>query len=308
MKKLRNKKKKFNDFIREDIWSLNMESISKAKARAIKYLKVLLITIKTFSNEKIGFQAVALSFFCTMSAVPLVAIIIAVTSSIGMTEVLRDFIYSSFQNSQSTIDVIWGFAQNIIHTAQSSTMGLISALFFIWIVFWMMMSVERVFNNVWKVQKSRKLIKRFSYYVAILLVMPFIIITFFGGSIVYSHILDFIGLDIQESGIWTSIMTWAVFGVIVILTFSAMYKFIPNAEVKYKHALRAAMLAGPVFTIIQYLYLETQVFVTRLDAIYGAFAAIPLFMIWLNVGWFVILIGAEVSYAFQNVDNYNIED
>jgi len=94
---------------------------------------------------------------------------------------------------------------------------------------------------------------------------------------------------------------------VAILTFSAMYKFIPNAKVDYSNALRAAVLSGAAFTVVQYLYLETQVFVTRLNAIYGAFAAVPLFMVWINMGWFIILIGAELSYAFQHVDNYNIE-
>ena len=65
---------------------------------------------------------------------------------------------------------------------------------------------------------------------------------------------------------------------------------------------------GNCFDSVQYLYLETQVLVTRMNGIYGAFAAVPLFMIWINIGWFIILIGAELSYAFQNVDNYNIED
>ena len=87
-----------------------------------------------------------------------------------------------------------------------------------------------------------------------------------------------------------------------------MYKFIPNAEVKYGNALRAAIPAAIAFTVVNYLYLETQVFVTRLNAIYGVFAAVPLFMVWINVGWYIILIGSELSYAFQNVDNYNIDD
>ena len=69
----------------------------------------------------------------------------------------------------------------------------------------------------------------------------------------------------------------------------------------------SAVFSGPAFTLIQYLFLETQIFVTRLNAIYGAVAAIPLFMFWLNFGWFIILIGAELSYAFQNVNSYNIE-
>ena len=86
-----------------------------------------------------------------------------------------------------------------------------------------------------------------------------------------------------------------------------MYKFIPNYIVRYKNALKAAIFSGPLFTLLQYLFLETQIFVTRLNSIYGAVAAIPLFMFWLNFGWFIILLGAELSYAFQNVNNYNID-
>ena len=92
------------------------------------------------------------------------------------------------------------------------------------------------------------------------------------------------------------------------LTLSVMYKFIPNAPVNYADALRAALPASIAFTVMQYMYLETQVFVTRLNTIFGAFAAVPLFMVWINIGWFIILIGAELSYAFQHVDDYNIED
>ena len=87
-----------------------------------------------------------------------------------------------------------------------------------------------------------------------------------------------------------------------------MYKFIPNAKVKYRSAFQASIPAALAFTLVQYMYLETQVFVTRLSTVFGAFAAVPLFMVWINIGWFIILIGAELAYAFQNVDSYNIDD
>lgn len=305
---LKRKTRRLKEFFRNDIWTLELEELSKARARFIKYMKVMMITIKTFSSEKIGFQAVALSFFSTMSVVPFVAVVFAVTGGLGLADKLTEFLYEYFNNSQQIIDTILGFAQNIINTAQSSAMGLVSALLFVWIVIWMMMSVERVFNNVWRVQKYRKLIKRLPVTLAMLLVSPFIVLVFFGGSVVYSHALNYLGLDVESFTVFKTILGWILFGVVATLTFSAMYKFIPNASVDYSNALRAAIFSGIAFTIMQYVYLETQVMVTRLNGIYGAFAAVPLFMIWINVGWFIILIGAELSYAFQHVDNYNIED
>jgi len=308
MKKIRHKTYRLKRFFIDDIWTLEMENLSKAKARFIKYMKVMMITIKTFSSEKIGFQAVALSFFSTMSVVPFVAIVFAITGGFGLADKLKEFLYGYFNNSQQTIDMVLGFAQNIIDTAQSGAVGLVSALLFLWIVVWMMMSVEKVFNNVWRVQKSRNLFKRLSVILAMLFVSPFIVLVFFGGSFVYSHALSYIGLDLEELTAFKTILTWALFGVIATMTFSAMYKFIPNAHADYANALRAAAFSGTAFTVMQYLYLETQVFVTRMNGIYGAFAAVPLFMIWINIGWFIILIGAELSYAFQHVDSYNIED
>ena len=295
-------------FLNDDIWNIDLEELSKAKARFIKYMKVLLITIKTFSGEKIGFQAVALSFFSTMSVVPFVAVIFAITGGFGLADKLTEFLYGYFNNSQQIIDTILGFAQNIISTAQSSAMGLISALLFVCIVIWMMMNVERVFNNVWMVQKSRNLLKRLSMIIAMLIVSPFVVMVFFGGSFVYSHALSYLGLDVESFSTYKAIITWTLFGAVAVFTFSAMYKFIPNSYVQYSNALRAAAFSGIAFTIMQYLYLETQVFVTRLNGIYGAFAAVPLFMVWINIGWFIILIGAELSYAFQHVDDYNLED
>ena len=308
MKSIRKRTSKLKNFLRDDIWELELEELSKAKARFIKYMKVLIITIKTFSGEKIGFQAVALSFFSTMSVIPFIAIMFAVTGGLGLADKLETVLYVYFRNSEQTIDFILGAANNIISTSLGGGMGLVSGLLFLWIVIWMMLSVERVFNNVWKVRKVRNIFKRISYIIAMLIIAPFVLMVFFSGNILYSHLLEFIGLDPETFGILKTLISWILFAVVVTFTFSAMYKFVPNAVVKYGNALRAAIPAAIAFTVVNYMYLETQVFVTRLNAIYGVFAAVPLFMVWINVGWYIILIGSELSYAFQHVDNYNIDE
>ena len=300
--------KKLKDFFKDDIWNIDQEDISKAKARFIKYVKVMIITIKTFANERIGFQAVALSFFSTMSVVPFIAIMFAITGGLGLADKLKELLYSYFENSQQTIDIILGFSGNIINEAQSSAVGLVSSLLFAFIVISMMLNVEKVFNNVWKVRKARNIFKRITFVIAMLILSPFVVMLFFTGSFIYSHALEYIGIDPEALGIFKTILAWAIFGAVATFTLSAMYKFLPNSKVDYGSALRAAIPAALAFTTVQYLYLETQVFVTRLSTVYGAFAAVPLFMVWINIGWFIILFGAELSYAFQHVDSYNIED
>lgn len=298
--------RKVRSFLSEDIWNENLNNLSRMRAHFIKDLRVLVVTIKTFSAQKIGFQAVALSFFCTMAAVPFMAVAFAITGGLGLEDTLKQLLSSNIPNQQA-VDTLFGYAQNVIDTAQSSPVGLVSALLFTWLVLWMMMCVESVFNNVWKVNKSRNIFKRLTFYLVIMGLSPFVVLLFFAGAIVYSNVLDVLVPDVVFSENIKNFLGWVVFAAVSVMTFSAMYKFIPNHYVRYKDALKAALLSGVLFTILQYLFLETQIFVSRLNTIYGAVAAIPLFMFWLNFGWFIILIGAELSYAFQNVDNYNLD-
>ena len=298
--------RKVRSFLSEDIWNENLNNLSRMRAHFIKDLRVLVVTIKTFSAEKIGFQAVALSFFCTMAAVPFMAVAFAITGGLGLEDTLKQLLISNIPNQQA-VDTLFGYAQNVIDTAQSSPVGLVSALLFTWLVLWMMMCVESVFNNVWRVNKSRNIFKRLTFYLVIMGLSPFVVLLFFAGAIVYSNVLDVLVPDVAFSENIKNFLGWVVFAAVSVMTFSAMYKFIPNHYVRYKDALKAALLSGVLFTILQYLFLETQIFVSRLNTIYGAVAAIPLFMFWLNFGWFIILIGAELSYAFQNVDNYNLD-
>ena len=298
--------RKVRSFLSEDIWNENLNNLSRMRAHFIKDLRVLVVTIKTFSAEKIGFQAVALSFFCTMAAVPFMAVAFAITGGLGLEDTLKQLLVSNIPNQQA-VDTLFGYAQNVIDTAQSSPVGLVSALLFTWLVLWMMMCVESVFNNVWRVNKSRNIFKRLTFYLVIMGLSPFVVLLFFAGAIVYSNVLDVLVPDVAFSENIKNFLGWVVFAAVSVMTFSAMYKFIPNHYVRYKDALKAAVLSGVLCTILLYLFLETQIFVSRLNTIYGAVAAIPLFMFWLNFGWFIILIGAELSYAFQNVDNYNLD-
>ena len=178
---------------------------------------------------------------------------------------------------------------------------------FVWIVLSLMISVRQVFNNVWKVERESNFLKMIGVIIGITILSPFVVLIFFSGSVVYSNVLELIfpGKELFFDSM-RSLVSWATFAGASILVLSAMFKYIPGTKVNYKHALKAAIIAGIVFTGVQYLYLETQVMVAKQSAVYGVLAAIPLFMIWLNLGWTIILYGAELSYAFQNVDRHQM--
>ena len=310
MRRLKNKTSKLKNFFSEEIWQLEMEELSRAKARFVKYIKVLIITIKTYSQQKIGPQAVALSFFSVMAVVPFMAIVFAITGGLGLSGRLKEMVYANFSEgiAQQAIETVMSFAQNIITTAQSGWIGMLNALLFLWIIYRLMTGVETAFNNVWMVHKSRSIVRRVSNYIIILLFSPFVILVLFSGSFVYSNLLDYVGLSVEEFGFIKKVLGWVIFAFVVMVIFSLMYKFIPKYNVRYGMALRAAGFSAIVFTGMQFLYLETQLLVSRLNGFYGTFAAVPLFMIWLNISWNIILMGAELSYAFQHVDTYNLDD
>lgn len=308
MNKIKTTTNKVLKFFREEIWDIEMEELSKARARFVKYAKVGIITAKTYAQQKIGPQAVALSYLSVMALVPFLAIVFAITGGLGVDGLLKDFMYSNFSSNQGVIDTVLSFSQNIIDTARSGWMGLLNALLFLWIIYRLMAGVESAFNNVWKVNGNRSLVRRLSYYLLILMLSPFVILVLFSGSFVYTNLLEYMGLNIEELSFIKKLLSWILFVAVASLTFSAMYKFIPKYKVEYGVAFRAAVFAAVAFTGMQFLYLETQLLVTRLNGVYGTFAAIPLFMVWLNISWNIILMGAELSYAFQHVDNYNLDD
>ena len=173
---------------------------------------------------------------------------------------------------------------------------------------WLMSRVEWSFNRIWKVERNRILWKRVLAYIVTMTASPFVIMVFLSVALSISDGIEAIGLEIPFLSSISTFLVWLSFFAFMTVVLTAMYILIPNARVRLLPALSAALISSLAFTVVQYLYMETQMFVSRMNAVYGVFAAIPLFMVWLNIGWFIILLGSELSYVFQNVDNYPLED
>jgi membrane protein len=291
-------------FLITDIWHLDLSELSIIRARMIKYLKVLIITIKGYSSDRIGLQAIGLSFFSALAVVPIVALIFAVTNGFGLSDKFEMLLYTYFEGNEDIIAYLVQFANNIIDTSQNGLFGGISFLFFLWSVIWLMLNIEEAFNEIWKQQKGRSFKKRAAYYLLMLIVAPLVIFMFLTLSLVYSKALNSAGLEIDRIIPLTSIATWLVAYSFITVVFTIMYKYIPNTKVKLSAAFNSALILAFAFIVVQFFYLETQLMVSGLNAVYGVFAAIPLFLIWMNISWTIILFGAELSHAYQNVDSY----
>ena len=287
---------------------LDFSELSNARKRLFKSIQAFILTAKGFASERVGREAVALSQFTMMAFIPMIAVILFISDGFGLDQVLSDSLMLSFPTSTQLIQVIMDYAQNIIKATESGVFGWISFLLFVWTIFWLMINIETAFNRIWEIKQPRKLWKRAAIYFAILFITPFVLLLLFSGWVWYAR---FIGLLEGRLGAFSFITTnlfWlAVYG-IVVLALSVMYKFIPHAKVRFGSALKAALIVGVVFVGLQYLYMGTQLMVTRLGAVYGALAFIPLFMVWLNICWQIILFGAELTRGYTLVDYREAEE
>ena len=298
----------FVKFITKDIWHLNIDDFGKAKKKFIKYLKVALITVKEAGINHLGLYAFSLSFFSTMSLVPFVAVAFAITDGFGLKDNLQEMLLEYFSNNKGIVQLVIQFAENIVSISQQDAFGIVSLGFFIGTILWLILNVEKCFNLIWKAERGRSIAKRFLYYFGVLAIAPLLITIFLSLSLMFTKTFDAYNLNIHWLESAGFMIKWGAFYGIMTMLFTIIYKYVPNVKVKFPAAFFAALIAALAFVAWQYLYVETQVFVSRMNTVYGAFAAIPLFLVWMNVSWTIILIGAEISHAYQYESSYTSED
>ena len=298
---------KITDLLSDRIWTLDTSGSSRFYAWLVRTWKIIRITFNTFTENRMGFQCVSLSYFITLALVPMLAFAFAVTGGLGLDSKITEGLQMLIPSHPEIVSMLSEKAGNILTGAQGGGLGLISALMFLWAILWMMFQVERVFNNVWGILKiPRKLYKRFGFYFLVLILAPFIMIIFGTGIVYATNMTDLFGLDLKEVRTLFKWLGNLIFYAILVGTLWVMYKYIPATYVRPKYAFWAALIAGLIFMLFQHLYLHTQMFVGRLNQAYGLLAAVPLFLIWLNFSWQIIIYGAQLTYSFQNVDKYNV--
>lgn len=293
----------FRDLFTNRVWSVDTSEMPSWEKKAVRRMKILRTTLNSFSQNRIGFQCVALSYFVTLAIIPLAAFVFFVTDGLNLNDKIEPLLYSLVPNSPDLIRVIVDKSTEIINTAKNDWVGFISVGTLLWTILWLMFQTERVFNNIWGIRKiPRKIYKRFGFYVLLLFLIPLLVIVFVGGIAMVSNLTSYIGLDFAGLTGLYKFVSWLALTAIATLTLYLMYKFIPAIEVRRLYAFKAALFSAIIFMGFQFLYLKTQIFFTRMDMVYGALAAIPLFLMWLNISWQIIMYGAQLSYSYHHVD------
>ena len=297
------------EFLTYDIWRLDFSKPQRFSENVVHRIQVATLTASRWFTGRIGRESVFLSYYSAMSLVPLVAIVLFVSWSFGLDRQLIDMIHPYIGENQHIAEKILGWANNIVLQTRNGIFGIISFLTFLWIVIWLMLSIEDTFNHIWNIKRCRNFFKSIGIYLLILVLIPFVLLFFLYAAGRYTSLISDL-TELGRSGIvrfFASGSYWVIFYGAAVLVFSLMYKFIPHVQIKYSDCVKAALWTALAFILLQYLYLKTQMMVSRLSGVYGAFAAIPLLMIWLNYSWQIILFGVYLTYSYEHVDDFDPE-
>lgn len=291
------------------IWDIDMFRFGEKKGRSLNVLKIILVTLEDFRRQKVGLRAVSLAFFSTIAIIPCFALAFSVSNGFGLGEKLEELLLQNFSESEDVIRQILVYANNVIATTHNGGFGIVSFLFFIWLVFWLMIQVESAFNYVLKAQRSRSMWKRISVYMALAISLPFVVMMFLSTMLLFSQgngLVSLINIPFWDT--ISGVVSWLLVYVFTVFALTVMYKFIPSCIVPFSKAFRAGAITGIMFILFQAIYVATQVFFNRLSGVFGAVAAIPFMMIWLNIAWFIVLIGAKLTYAYINYNEYKPQE
>jgi membrane protein len=294
-------------FVTHDIWHLNIDVLSKRKAFWVRQLKVILITVREFNNGKVNLQASSLSFYLLMSIVPIVAIVFAVSSGFGVEYYLRELLTETFPDQQEVVNKILSLAESALKDARGSWITGVGIGILLWSSLSMFVRIEEALNSIWQAKRHRSWARRFSDYLSIMLIAPVLLILSNSITVSFRFYLDAVIEHLPFLGTIKPLMFNFLPVLLIWIIFTLIYVVMPNVKVRIVPALIAAIIAGTVFYCIEQIYIYSQVSISKYNAIYGSLAAIPLFLLCARIGWQIVLFGAELSFAYQNIDSYEDE-
>jgi len=302
--------KKIIHFLNNNLWHIRLDKVGKKKGFLIRQLRVAALAVKGFNEDKCLTKASALTFYMLFSIVPILALFFAIAKGFGMQQKLEANLLEEFGQYRDILTQAFDYANKMLETTQGGVIAGVGVLLLLFAVLNLLGSIEDSFNEIWQIKKGRSFVRKVTDYLAIMLFAPILIVAS-GGLSVF--------LKAQVSGA-TAGMEWLgridfvgifLFKLLSIVLMGGLFTFIymvlPNTKVKFKSAMLAGIISAIAFDILEWAYINFQVGVVRFNAIYGSFAALPLFLIWVQYSWYIVLFGAELAFAYQNVDHYELE-
>jgi len=300
------------NFVTVDIWRIRLEDLPFGKSFLVKHLRIILLTLRGFVDDRCFSRASSLTFNTLLSIVPVVAILFGVAKGFGFETKLKRELFDKF-SGEAQQEVLWkvfDFAESMLQATKGGIIAGIGLVILFWSVINVLSHIEASLNDIWEIKESRTWARKFSDFLAIMILSPLFIMLSSSATVFITTKITLLTEQIKLLGMISPLIFMGlklIPYVLIWILFTIIYILMPNTKVNLKAGLLAGIIAGTIFQIVQWGYISFQVGTARYNAIYGSFAALPLFLMWVQVSWWVVLFGAELSFAHQNVNTYEYE-
>ncbi|WP_319522401.1 YihY/virulence factor BrkB family protein [uncultured Desulfosarcina sp.] len=297
-------------FFTTTLWQAERKDYSALKWLLIRLVRTMVLSVRGFTRNQGALRASALTFFTLLSVVPVAAMAFGIAKGFGFERKLQQQLLEQFAAQQEVVQKIIGFAQNMLENTKGGMIAGIGIVVLIWSVIKVLSNIENSFNHIWNV-RSRPFIRKLSDYVTIMLICPVLVIMSSSVTVFITHQVTAMSGRfemVEVAGTAISVGLKLLPYALIWILFTLVYVIMPNTRVRFDGALLAGFIAGSAYQIVQGAYIYFQFLVAKYNAIYGSFAALPLFLLWLQISWTIVLVGAEISHAYQNADHMDGSD
>ena len=296
-------------FLKQGMWEVPLDDLTGMKRGFVASLRILSVTLRKYTADECALRSSALTFFTLMSIVPIAAVAFAIAKGFGFQKLLEQRLMEDLSEHQEVVGYVMEFSKRLLESTKGGLLAGAGIIVLLWSVIKVLGNIEESFNTIWGVTRMRSFSRKFSDYLAIMAIAPVLMITSGSATVMVITRLHSITGSIGF-GFFTLIITILMKLIpycLIWILLAFVYMFIPNTQVKPSSGLAAGLVAGTIFVIVQRIYISFQVGVAHYNAVYGSFAALPLLLVWLQLSWFIVLFGAELSYAYQNAHVCGIE-
>jgi membrane protein len=292
------------------IWRVRVKDLPAAKAVPIRLLRTLLMAVKGFVKDQCYLRAAALSLYTLLSIVPVVAMAFGIAKGFGLEKRLEEEIMREFAGQTEVLQRVIDFADKLLTNTRGGIIAGVGLIVLLWTVIKVLGHIEHSFNDIWGVEKPRSWGRKVADYITFMLICPLLWITASSVTVYITTQVTRITNEVELLSRFDHLIAAGLklgpYALIWVL-FSVTYILMPNTKVTLKSGIVAGIVAGTVFQLVQWLYIHFQIGVAKYNAIYGSFAALPLFLIWVQISWYVVLFGAEIAHADQTGDEFELE-
>jgi membrane protein len=294
-------------FFLTGLWSAQIDVLPKWKALPARFLRAVTVAVVEFFKDDCMLRASALTFYTLLSIVPVCAVMFGIAKGFGFDKMLEKELMEQLAGQEQVLERILDFSRKLLENTKGGLMAGVGVVMMFWAAIKVLSNIEVALNAMWYIKKQRTWWRRFSDYLAVMILSP-ILLTVAGGATVFIRTqISAIAAKFAIAGMMGPLVLEALRLsplILICSLFTMIYMAMPNTRVPFKPALGGGIIGGILFQLVQWVYIEFQVGVANYNAIYGSFAALPLFFVWVQTSWALVLFGAELCYAFQNADTY----